>query len=320
MDKFLSCDWGTTSFRLRLIEKASAGILAEEQSDKGIAETFAAWKQEGASAETRISFYLFIIDEHIKLIEKRLGVSLDNIPVVISGMASAGIGLIELPYKMLPVKADGSDIKTHTIESPKGFAHAVTIISGVRTENDVIRGEETQLIGALHTDLPAGENIFIFPGTHSKHIVVENSSIIRFTTYMTGEFFDLLSKKSILSLSVMRGGSIEDIQNKQSFEQGVKDGSVSNLLHHSFLVRTNDLFQKCSKEENYYYLSGLLLGTELNTLQNDSYSSVILVSDTNFYPYYISALNTLGIKNIQYHSSVDAIIKGQIQIMRNLNK
>ncbi len=63
-----------------------------------------------------------------------------------------------------------------------------------------MRGEETQLIGCLKSGKQDG--FFIFPGTHSKHVEVEDGMVKDFKTYMTGEFFELLSQKSILLNSV----------------------------------------------------------------------------------------------------------------------
>jgi len=313
MEKFLSCDWGTTAFRLRLVETAAANILAEENDRTGIAGTYSLWKQAGENTDTRLFFYLTIINEHIKVFEKKLAISLNDIPLIISGMASSSIGMIELPYKMLPLAVDGSDANVHTIEATPDFPHTVLIISGARDEDDVMRGEETMLIGAAI--LSAENSIYIFPGTHSKHIIVNGDKAISVKTYMTGEFFKLLSKKSILSLSVEEGKGLRDPANQQSFAQGVKDSNLTDLLHTSFRVRTNDLFGKLSKEENYYYLSGLLIGTELTALRNKKFVSITLVSNSTISPYYELAFQILGVDNIVNKQNADeAVIRGQMKI------
>jgi 2-dehydro-3-deoxygalactonokinase len=63
-----------------------------------------------------------------------------------------------------------------------------------------------------------------------------------------------------LSVSLEEGSGLQSEKNLQSFQKGVNDRLGSNLLHMSFMVRTNHLFGKLSKQENYYYLSGLLIG------------------------------------------------------------
>jgi 2-dehydro-3-deoxygalactonokinase len=77
--------------------------------------------------------------------------------------------MIELPYAMLPFSMDGSGLVVHTLSAVTDFEHPVFIISGARDENDVMRGEETQLIGASQA-VSQQEQLFIFPGTHSKHV------------------------------------------------------------------------------------------------------------------------------------------------------
>jgi 2-dehydro-3-deoxygalactonokinase len=243
MDKFLSCDWGTSSFRIRLVSIPDLNVLAEKKSGEGIASTFNLWKESNSVEENKLAFYLFVLNEKIKSLEQQLQTRLENIPVIISGMASSTIGMIDLPYKPLPVHADGSDLVTKKLDKTDNFPHDILIISGIRTENDVIRGEETQLAGCLLMD----DGLFIFPGTHSKHILVKDGIAIDFKTYMTGELFELLATKSILSSSLVKG-SVTD-QSLQAFDEGVNDAGL-NLLHASFLVRTNQLFNKYTKKEN----------------------------------------------------------------------
>src|SRR5678815_3683822 len=117
MKKFLSCDWGTSSFRLRLVELSSAAIMGEENSADGIAKVFELWNQSGQPKEQRFLFYLNIIEPHIDALQKKLKSSLDGFPLVISGMACSTLGMIDLPYKELPSSADGSDLVTRIINA-----------------------------------------------------------------------------------------------------------------------------------------------------------------------------------------------------------
>jgi 2-dehydro-3-deoxygalactonokinase len=84
---------------------------------------------------------------------------------------------------------------------------------------------------------------------------------------MTGEFFDLLTTHSILAASVSAGGDFEQAENRDSFLEGVKCGQTANLLHASFLVRTNQVLKKMPPQQNYHYLSGLLIGAELKDIK-----------------------------------------------------
>jgi 2-dehydro-3-deoxygalactonokinase len=309
MDKFLSCDWGTSSFRIRVVSILDLKVLAEEKSDEGIASTFNLWKEKNLIEENRFDFYLSILKKGIRNLEQQLKIPLENIPVIISGMASSSIGMMEMPYKTLPFHVDGSDLIAKKIVGTNSFSNEIFMISGIRTENDVIRGEETQLIGCASIE----DGLFIFPGTHSKHISVKDGTAVDFKTYMTGEFFDLLASKSILSSSVVKATTTD--QSIKAFGEGVNDARL-NLLHASFLVRTNQLFNKHSKEENYYYLSGLLIGSELKDLKNTSHSNFFLIGAGELCSYYEKALQILEPgKKVKIINADEATIKGQYSLI-----
>ena len=69
------------------------------------------------------------------------------------------------------------------------------IVKGLSQKNpyEVIRGEETQVLGYLnHNKTFSG--FICLPGTHSKWIKVSNGKLIKFKTYMTGELYEIISK------------------------------------------------------------------------------------------------------------------------------
>jgi 2-dehydro-3-deoxygalactonokinase len=245
---------------------------------------------------------------HKKILENKLNRSLENVPLVISGMASSTIGIINLPYKKIPFLTDGSDIKIGIIEPNNIFTNKTIIISGVRTRNDVMRGEETKLIGCDSINSKKGR-LFILPGTHPKHVIVEKNRVTGFKTFMTGEFFDLLSNESILSSSIEHGGQFKKQSNKSAFVAGVKGSVTINILHHSFLVRTNILFNKYSKQENFYFLSGLLIGNELKDIKKSKQKSIVLLGGAILNSYYKVALEVLSIPILKIENADEALIK-----------
>ena len=321
MNRFLSCDWGTSSFRLRLVEIASLKVLAEVKSEQGISTTHRLWqksRKENAAAD-RFTFYSNVILKYIYKIEKDLSVDLEGVPLIISGMASSSIGMSNLPYSQLPFHTTGKGIESQYFEQDETLQRPVLLISGVQSEDDVMRGEETQLIGILQDVAEqSSKQLFIFPGTHSKHIEVENRQVTEFRTYMTGEYFELLSKKSILSSSIELQEFADE--NNIFFKQGVAKALESNLLHASFSVRTNELFGKMNKSDNFYFLSGLIIGTELKGLLNGNAEKIYLCSSSALKPLYESALEELGVRTQIFSGSmVDlAVIKGQLQIYNQL--
>ena len=306
MEKFISCDWGTSSFRLRLTYAGTHTVLAEVKSQQGIAAIYALWKNDNNTE--RFSFYLSILSGHITTLATQYGQSLAGLTVVLSGMASSSIGMLELPYKEMPFNKNGSDFLVDAIPPSLHFSNRLLIVSGVRSATDVMRGEETILAGC-NTDVEAEEVLFIFPGTHSKHVTVKNGIVQDFKTYMTGEIFDLLANKSILSASVQKNSFLQI--NEMAFKKGVMEGCNSNLLSTLFQVRTNQLFDQLDIMPNYYFLSGLLIGAELKDIPEKKYTGIQLVSSEIFLPLYSMALDTMGLTVRQCHDADAALIKGQ---------
>ncbi len=294
-NRFLSCDWGTSTLRISLVDGNTGEIMCTESSDEGMAGTFKLWSLTAdADAANRVGFYTYILDRHIKTIEKKLDISLNGVLLIISGMASSTIGFMELPYSELPFALSGEDLTVGYLSSIAGFEHEIAIISGIKSATDVMRGEETQLLGCVDVQNSSDNHVYIFPGTHSKHIYIKNSQVTDFETYMTGEFFELLSKKSLLSNSVEAGEGFPGSKYLDSFVAGVEDAIDLNLLNAAFRVRTNALFGIYDKQENFNYLSGLLIGTELKSLKNHHIGKIHLLCGKALELYYRVAIETLG--------------------------
>lgn len=313
MEKFISCDWGSSTLRLRVVDAATESVLVESVTDRGIITISDLWKKNGENENERIAFYQSFLTEQIILLEKQLNISLENCAVIISGMASSNIGMKELPYKKTPFNANENELGVHKIEATENFSHKTILISGARTDEDVMRGEETQLIGCLKEGEQDG--FFIFPGTHSKHVEVEEGLIKDVKTYMTGEFFELLSKKSILLNSVEESADILSASKIKSFETGVVDGTHLNILRAAFLVRTNQLFAKLPKQDNYCYLSGLMIGAEIKDVAGVK-KQITICGDEKQLQLYKIALSEIGIVNADYVNAGKAVVAGHCKIYK----
>jgi len=233
MDKFLSCDWGTSSFRLRLMQYDTLKIVAEEKNDNGIAHTYKLWQQAGADPATRQIFYYSVIEQCIELLSGRLGQNLAGIPVIVSGMISSTIGMIDLPYKQAPVAIDGSDLETTTL-AIGGSDNELIIVSGITTGDDIMRGEETKIVGCASYLGDNKEQLIIFIGTHPKHVTIQNKKVAGIKTYMTGEFFNLLTTQSILTSSIKQGGNFYQPENQHSFKKGRRRQSERQFITANF--------------------------------------------------------------------------------------
>lgn len=302
--QILSCDWGTTSFRLRLVHAESAVVLAEIIEGKGIAAVYRDWIQSGLPENERTNFYKSILLTHI---DKFTESELTGVPLIISGMASSSIGVTELPYSDCPFKINAENLQVMKLDCRENFKHDILLVSGLKTDNDVMRGEETMLLGC-ETD---EEQLIIFPGTHSKHVTIKNRLCVNFKTYMTGEVFELLATESILSKSVVKNKSN---QYNGIFEAAVQQAAAGNLLNTAFHVRTNQLFKKLSAEENYHYLSGLVIGTELKDMVTGN-KKIQLVCNRQLAEPYLLALKILkGGSEVKYSNADEALIKGHCKL------
>ena len=138
---FISVDWGTTNLRIRLVSNDKFKIIKEKDYDLGLKKINLIWKEYGDKKQTRQEF---IFKKLIELVDD-FKINGENIRLVlISGMASSSIGIEELQYTSLPVDLENPSI---AIKEYELNGRSINLISGVKTIKDVIRGEETQLIG-----------------------------------------------------------------------------------------------------------------------------------------------------------------------------
>ncbi len=128
---------------------------------------------------------------------------------------------------------------------------------------DVMRGEETQILGALSASGRA-DGLFVLPGTHCKWARVEAGRILSFATFMTGEVFAALKEHTVL------GRLMAETRRRSEpggFALGVRAAAAlerpGDLLHAVFTTRTLGLFDRVAPGELAEYLSGLLIGAEI---------------------------------------------------------
>ena len=273
---YLSCDWGTSNFRLRLVENAS-GAGREVRSDEGASKL-----AEGSG-------------DRAERFRKTLACALNQLqaptplPVLVSGMASSSIGWKELPYARLPFALDGRHAVWERLDE------RIYLFSGLRSETDMLRGEETQALGlvaALGADLP-DRATFLLPGTHSKHLQVEGGQITGVRTFVTGELFDLLVRQSVLRHSTDPEAPFE----RAPFLEGVTEASRQPLTSALFRVRTRQVLDRCGAPSNTAFLSGLLIGAELAAVVGAGESNLPLVvaAPKPLLQAYAAAAETMGL-------------------------
>ncbi|PSO18813.1 2-dehydro-3-deoxygalactonokinase [Bradyrhizobium sp. MOS003] len=242
---YVAMDWGTSSFRLWLVDRAGQ-VLAERRSG------------EGMLAAAKAGFPA-VLQSHLAAIEAP-----DHLPVLVCGMAGAKTGWVEAGYVDTP--APLAAVLKQAVRVP-GEARDIRILPGIAQRDasapDVMRGEETQLLGALGLKA-AGEALVCMPGTHSKWVRVKDGVVERFSTFMTGELFSVISRETILSLAVA-GADEDEAHDIASFKAAVRAAhdAPAFVANHLFGARSRQLLFGGTPAAARETLSGTLIGVEL---------------------------------------------------------
>jgi len=273
----MALDWGTTSLRAWLLDR-DGRVVEHRQTDDGILKV-----PIGGFPPVFATIAGPWLAAHGPL------------PALACGMIGSRQGWIEAPYAPCPCTV--GDLPSRLAIANATFGH-LAIVPGVAWDPgqrppDVMRGEETQIFGALGE--AQFDGLFVLPGTHSKWVVVEAGRIQRFATYMTGEIFAVLRQHSILG----RGMAADDLHDAAAFGDGVRSGlGGSDLLHRLFEVRSLGLFDRLSAKAAPSYLSGLLLGSEIAAARagfGDTHGHVTLIGAAGLVQRYVEALAVAGI-------------------------
>ena len=278
----IALDWGTSSLRGYLLGDAGE-ILDRRQADRGILKV-----ADGAFATTCLEFCS----------------GWGDLPAIASGMIGSKQGWKEAPY--IPAPASLQQIAAGLVSVDISGHRPLKIVPGVSCRDrqgvpDVMRGEETQLFGALAAGEGAARS-FILPGTHSKWAVAGPGGIERFSTFMTGEVFAVLKAHSILGRLMPESGVVVADEGFRKGANAALHGGGGGLLHRLFSVRTLGLFDDVPADQLASYMSGLLIGEEVfaardSGLLNDA-GSVGIVADAALADLYRAVLTMADVASM----------------------
>ena len=273
----IGIDWGTSSLRAFLIG-TKGEVLDKVASDEGI---------------------MLVRNRDFEAVFGRLiGAWCRDakLPVLASGMITSRNGWVETPYAKVPL--DAGDLAKGLVHHRTSCGMELCFITGVTTDHatgpDVMRGEETQIIGAQAFGMSDGA--CVMPGTHSKWIRVSGGRIEDYATYMTGEIFAALKGHTILGTLMEEGP-----HSPKGYARGVAAGldEGSSLLHDLFHVRTLPLMGRMEGREVADYLSGLLIGAEIRAarLRGDASGIITIVGRSDLADRYETALTAAGLQS-----------------------
>lgn len=269
---WIAVDWGTSN--LRAWSMGDGAILAHAESDKGMGKL----KPDAFEAAL------------LELVTPWLG---EKTLVLACGMVGARQGWTEAKYRAVPcTPTDPAGLTQVTTHDKRLDVRIAPGLSQAKPA-DVMRGEETQLAGALALH-PNFDGVFCLPGTHSKWAQVSAGEVTAFQTYMTGELFALLSTQSVLRHSLTAEG-----WDDASFDEGLSEAlsRPDRIAARLFSLRAEGLLHGLIAAQARSRLSGLLIGIELAGAKPYWLGQEVkLIGAENLAASYARALQTQGLK------------------------
>ena len=238
-------DWGTSNRRAYLVDR-QGNCLARHEDNQGM---LAARGRFGES----LAGLLVAMD---------IGA---DVPLLLSGMVGSAAGwqevayadcalpLERLPAHLAPLADPGWAGRGHIVP---GYCYRAGAGAGADAAVDVMRGEETQLLGAVA--LGRRDGWLVLPGTHSKWVLLRDGAVASIATYMTGELYAMLAAGGTLA-ALMDGDSAEP----QAFAAGLRQARLGEPLSNSlFRVRARVVAGAMPQAQAAGFVSGLLIGAE----------------------------------------------------------
>lgn len=268
--RFVAVDWGTSRVRALLVEDGR--ILERSESPDGI-------------GRLRTGQHRAVFDRHC-------GAWLaaePALPVALVGMVGSREGWFPAPYANCPLgpgEIAAALLRVDLGEGRRGF-----VVPGALCEAagsvDVMRGEETHLLGAGVAD-----GLVCLPGTHCKWAEMREGRLARFATFMTGEMHALLREHSMI------GRPATEPADPAGFAEGLAAAEgTGGLLHLLFGARAATVSGRLPAARLGPYLSGLLTGDEIAGAFRwfGTPAHVTIVADRPRADLYVEALAVRGI-------------------------
>jgi len=261
----LAADTGTTNTTIWLVENNR--ILREIRRPVGVRNTSIAGDRALLEATLR---------EAIKCLAKQA----PSPPrfVLAAGMITSSLGLLEVPHVLAPVDADTLSrhvrMKTFPAVGPWPFF----MVPGVRINrppcnltnverSDIIRGEETEIVGLLARRNPGKPWLFLHLGSHAKAIQIDGRGrIVNSTSTLSGECLQALRTQTILAsrLAHLKPAKLT----KRFFQQGYRYAKLNGLLRALFMVRLLEENPRYRPAQLYSFLLGALVFSDLHAFES----------------------------------------------------
>jgi len=242
----VAVDWGTSHLRVWTLD-GDGKAIACHRSDRGM-----------RTVER---------DEFAQVLNAELE-SLDvdaETPVIMCGMVGSRQGWQEAPYNKMPCRIDA--IATNAVQIAD-VERDIRILPGIAhfstTKPDVMRSEETQLLGLFDMLGDELSGLVCMPGSHAKWVRIENGLALDFATSMSGELFAALSASSVLQHSLKNAANKVDPQS-EVFTNAVRNSlsDPATVLTRLFAARPQSLLNQMSDDDAAAHISGTIIGQDI---------------------------------------------------------
>jgi 2-dehydro-3-deoxygalactonokinase len=301
---FVAGDWGTSHLRLFLCD--AEGLVLDSGTGPGAADTHGR--------------FATVLSSLMAPWQERYG----PLPAVLCGMVGSNIGWAQAPY--VPCPANPEQIVDACVALHGGTVHIVPGLSCRNRFNapDFLRGEETQILGAMQLEASLGEGLRLLclPGTHTKWAVVEDGWIREFFSAPTGELFAVLRDHSVL----VRNQGMHDAADSDAFRKGMthfNEFPQAQLLHRLFECRARQLSGELTAQAAEAYLSGLLIASDVHGAlrllpESATARPICLIGSSELTQRYAGAL-TLNGREAHRVDGAAASLAGLAQVHRRLS-
>ena len=264
MKIYFAIDGGTTNTRVNLV--------ADGKITDTVKINIGARKSIGGNSELKEAVKKAICD----LLKKHNLSEDDVICAIASGMITSEYGLCKLDHLVAPVGIAELHNAVKKVELPEISKIPFVFIPGVKLcgksldENDMMRGEETELMGLSD----GGECVYVLPGSHSKLVTTDKEGrIADFGSMLTGELIAALVSSTILKDSV--DFSVENI-NSEYLLKGYNYCETHGVNASLFKVRVLRNLLGATAEQTYNFFMGVALHDEIEQIAKCKENKVVI--------------------------------------------
>ena len=266
MKHYLVIDGGTTNTRVGLIQNGA--VIDVTKINVGARANM----QEKGLLESKLKSAIQDLLSRNHLEEKSIH------RILASGMITSEFGLCHLEHLCTPASIDELHAGMHETHLPDICSIPFVFLRGVKTASDdftkvdIMRGEETELMGLA--SIGNESCIYILPGSHSKIIQMDaEGKISDFCTMMSGEMIYALSQHTILRDAVDLSISECDHDYLLRGYDFCHQVGVNQALFKTRILK--NIF-RATPEQVYSYFLGVVLADEIDRILASDAQTVVI--------------------------------------------